>query len=63
MIDQSMETTEVQLGELMNFIGVTYRTKKDSQTTASPKPTPSMVTGHKTGNLEHTSQPTGISSG
>lgn len=38
--DQSMETTEVQLGELMNFIGVTYRIRKDAQTAAWPKPTP-----------------------
>ena len=34
-----------------------------NQTAASPKPSPSRVTAHKTGNLEDTAQPAGHSSG
>lgn len=40
LTDQSMDTSKVQLGELVSFIGVTYESKNDTKIAASPKPTP-----------------------
>ena len=40
---------------------VTYRSRNDSKTAASPKPTPSCMTTHTIRNLEYTKQPTGSS--
>ena len=37
--DQSTDTTDVQPGEPMSFIEVTYRNRNDSKITASLKPT------------------------
>jgi hypothetical protein len=51
-----MDTTKVQLNELMHFVGVTYRnigerllnrSRNDSKTVASPKPMQVQVTVHK----------------
>lgn len=42
--DQSMDIIKVQLGEQMGFIGVTYRSRIDSESAASSKPTPAQVT-------------------
>jgi len=57
MTDQSLDTTKVQLGEPVSFIEVIYRSRNDSKTAASPKPTPVWVTVLKMlENLEHTAQ-------
>lgn len=37
--DQSMDTIKIQLGEPMDFIGVTYRNRNDSGIALSSKPT------------------------
>lgn len=55
--EQSMDTTRVQLGETMSYIGVTHRSTKDSKTTASPKLTPACTPVHN--HQEHTAQPAG----
>lgn len=47
MTDQRMDTSEVQLGEQMSFIGVTYTNRNDSKTAVSPKSTPVWVTAPK----------------
>jgi hypothetical protein len=39
--------------------GVPYRSRNDSKTPASPRPTPAWVTAHRAGNPEHTAQPAG----
>ena len=43
--DQPMNTTKIQLGEPMNFIRVTYRSRNDS--VAPPRATPAWVAGHR----------------
>ena len=53
MADQSPNTAKVQLGEPMDFIGVTsgiwgyYENRNGSKTVASPRPTVAWVTAHK----------------
>jgi hypothetical protein len=47
-----MDTTKFRLGEPMNFIGVTYRTRNDSKISASPGPSSAWMTAHKAGNLD-----------
>ena len=42
---------------------VTDRNRNDPKTAAPPRPTPAWVTAHKAGNLEHTAQPAGSSTG
>ena len=61
-LDQSTDTTEVQLGEPMSFIGVTYwsylqeqKLLKDSVTKAHC----SMGDNSQSGDMEHTAQPAG----
>lgn len=44
--DQRMDTTNVQLGELVNVIGVTYRIRSDSKAATLPKPTLALPTTH-----------------
>lgn len=70
--DPSTDTTKVQLGELVSFIGVTQRnggeglltgTKKDSKIASLWRPTPTQVTAHTSGNLELTARPEGSSTG
>lgn len=65
--DQSKDTTEVQLGELMSFIEVTYRYVGQELLTGAEltprqlitKAHPSMVTAHRAGNLQRTAQSAG----
>jgi hypothetical protein len=47
----------------MNYIGVTYGSRNDSKTFASPKSTPAWVTFAKPENLKHTVQATGTEVG
>ena len=56
MTDQGTDTTQVQCGEPVSFIGVAFRNRNDSKTAAPLRATPA-------GNIEHTAQPTGSSTG
>ena len=68
MTDQSMDTTNAQLGEPMSFIRVTYRSMGEwlltgaeiTQSQLHHQPHPSMG-NTKLRNLEHTAQPAGTS--
>ena len=70
-IDQSKDFTSVPIDDAMDHYCVNNRRMGEvlltaaemNQTAASPKPSPSRVTAHKTGNLEDTAQPAGHSSG
>ena len=53
--DQSIDTTQVQLGEPMIFIGV-FRSKNDPKAAASSKLTPAWVTLKKVRNLKLNAQ-------
>ena len=46
--DQSTDTTKIQLGELISFTGVTYRSMGEGL------PTKVLVTAREAGALEHT---------
>lgn len=68
MTDQTTDTTKVQLGEPMNFIGVTYQnTREELFTEAEVTPRQLHHQGHPSmpdiaqelGNLEHRAQPGG----
>jgi hypothetical protein len=53
-------TNEFSWGYLQEYgWEVTYKTRNDSKTAASPKPTPAWVTAHKAGNQKHSAQPEG----
>ena len=57
-------TKEFYWGYLQDYgWGVTYRSRNDSMTSVSPKLIPACVTVHIAGNLEHTAQPAGHSTG
>lgn len=43
--------------------GVTYRSRNDAETAASPRPIPAWVAAHRAGTLELTAQPGGSSTG
>lgn len=40
MKDQSIDSIKTQAGEAMRFSGISYKSRKNSKTTASPKLTP-----------------------
>ena len=68
---EAHDTTKVQLGESMSFIGVTYKSmvkdylqeQKLPKYGTSPKPTRAHVTAYKAGNLAHPTHPTDSSAG
>lgn len=47
MTSQSKGTTEVQHGEPISFMKITYRSKNNKKTAVSPKPNAAYVTIHK----------------
>lgn len=61
--NQRKDITQVQLVELVHFIGVTYKSRSEAKATASLMPTPAQVVACQTGHLEHTAQPVDSSPG
>lgn len=59
--DQRKDITQVQLVELVRFIGVTYKSRGEAKAIASLVPTPAQVATCQTDHLEHTAQPAGSS--
>lgn len=57
MTDQSTDTTKLQFGEPMSFIGVTSRSRNNSKIAEPQIPHPAWVTVYKSGNVENTTQP------